>query len=384
MKTTHHLRTTLCLILGLLASTASSWAATAAFCGKVTAVKKAEAKQKDTLVHFTVKIDYYDYVSRGKFGRQSKVGESIDQRVLKIGSVCVINGRMVNAATFSKAIRPDLWGYFYETTWLDLQTTPNFQWGEVVAVAKDAFTLRVHRTHKDVHIETNPPVEIKVPYDDKVSFRMESEPSDAATALKPGNWVQIHEPRPQMITLWNRNTAYDPAEQQLVEQGKRGLANDLTCRAVLGKVVTKTPDKVLDLSAQVTCDRWLKGKKETVTLNAKKTSFVLDGKLAPPKIAAVAGREAVLCHYRSEKIPHKILVRSHDDSIRGNVVAMNEETMRLATGAGGTQVILEKNARYQVDGLPADWQAVAKKGGDLVVYPKRGRTIIAFTPIEVE
>ena len=61
--------------------------ATAAFCGKVTAVKPAVAKQKDTLTHFTVQIDYYDYISRGKFGRQSKVGESIDQRVLKLGSV---------------------------------------------------------------------------------------------------------------------------------------------------------------------------------------------------------------------------------------------------------------------------------------------------------
>jgi hypothetical protein len=383
MKITLHLKT-LFLTLGLFASTATSWAATAAFCGKVTAVKKAEAKLKDTLVHFTVEIDYYDYISRGKFGRQSKVGESIDQRVLKLGSVCVINGRMVNAATFSKAIRPNLWGYFYETTWLDLQTTPNFQWGEVVAVAKNAFTLRVHRTHKDVHIETNPPVEIQVPYDDKVSFRLENKPSDAATALKPGNWVQIHEPRPQLIALWNRDTAYDPAEQQPVEQGKRGLANDLSCRAVLGKVATKTPDQVLDLSAQVTCDRWLKGKKETLTLNAKKTSFVLDGKLAPAKIAAVAGREAVLCHYRSEKIPHKILVRSRDDTIRGNIVAMNAGSLRLATGSGGTQLILEKDARYQVDGLPADWQLVAKKGGDIVVYPKRGRTIIAFAPVEVE
>ena len=95
------------------------WGATAAFCGKVTAVRPATAKQKNTLTHFTVKIDYYDYISRGKFGRQSKVGESIDQQVLKLGSVCVINGRMVNAATFSKAIRPGLWGYFYETTWLD-------------------------------------------------------------------------------------------------------------------------------------------------------------------------------------------------------------------------------------------------------------------------
>ena len=48
MKITLYLKP-LFLTLGLLASTGSSWAATAAFCGKVTAVKKAEAKQKDTL-----------------------------------------------------------------------------------------------------------------------------------------------------------------------------------------------------------------------------------------------------------------------------------------------------------------------------------------------
>ena len=152
---------------------------------------------------------------------------------------------------------------------------------------------------------------------------------------------------------------------------------------MLGKVVTKTPDKVLDLSAQVTCDRWLKGKKETVTLNAKKTSFILDGKLAP-EIAAVAGREAVLCHYRSDKVPHKILVRSNDDSIRGMIVAMNSQTMRLASSAGSHQIDIEKDALFQVDGVPTDLQAVIKKGGELVVYPKRGRTIIAFAPVDLK
>ena len=55
---------------------------------------------------------------------------------------------MVNASTFAKAIQPNLWGYFYETTWLDLQTTKNFQWGEIVSVGKNTFTLRVHHTHR--------------------------------------------------------------------------------------------------------------------------------------------------------------------------------------------------------------------------------------------
>ena len=375
---------TMTLTLGLLGSISSAWAATAAFCGKVTAVKTAATKQKDTLTHFTIEIDYFDYISRGKFGRHSKVGESIDQRVLKIGSVCVINGRMVNAATFARALHPGQWGYFYETTWLDLQTTPNFQWGEVVATGKEAFTLRVHRTHKDVHLETNPPVKVKVPYDAGVSFRLEDKPADAAKALQGGNWVQVHEPRQQMVALWNEDTAFDHAEQQPVEEGRRGLANDLSCRAVLGKVLTGTPGGVLDISAQVTCDRWLKGKKENVTLNSRKVSFVLDGKLAPANIAAKPGRRAVLCHYRKEKTPHKVLVRSHDDTIRGNIVAMNEKTIRVATVEGAVQVALEPDAHFQVNGLPANRQAVAKKGGEVVIYPKRGRTIIAFSPMQAE
>jgi hypothetical protein len=34
--------------------------------------------------------------------------------------------------------------------------------------------------------------------------------------------------------------------------------------------------------------------------------------------------------------------------------------------------------------LPADWKAVAKKGGEVVIYPNRGRTIIAFTPVQTK
>ena len=64
-------------------------------------------------------------------------------------------------------------------------------------------------------------------------------------------------------------------------------------------------------------------------------------------------------------------------------VAMNSETLRLASPAGSHQVTIEKDALFQVDGVPADLQAVIKKGGELVVYPKRGRTIIAFAPQKV-
>ena len=113
-------------------------------------------------------------------------------------------------------------------------------------------------------------------------------------------------------------------------------------------------------------------------------SFVLDGKLAPAQIAAKPGRRAVLCHYRSEKTPHKILVRSADDAIRGTIVAMNEKMLRVATSDGLVQVALEPDARFQVDGLPAARKSVAANGGEVVIYPKRGRTVIAFTPLDVD
>jgi hypothetical protein len=117
-------------------------------------------------------------------------------------------------------------------------------------------------------------------------------------------------------------------------------------------------------------------------MEIRKVSFVLDGKLAPANIAVKPGRRAVLCHYRTQNTPHKILVRSADDAIRGTIVAMNDTTLRVATSDGPVQVALEQDTRFQVDGLPADGKPVAKKGGEVVIYPKRGRTIIAFTPMQ--
>ena len=63
---------------------------------------------------------------------------------------------------------------------------------------------------------------------------------------------------------------------------------------------------------------------------------------------------------------------------------MNSETLRLASPAGSHQITIEKDALFQVDGVPANLQAVIRKGGDLVVYPKRGRTIIAFAPVDLK
>ncbi|MCG8584902.1 MAG: hypothetical protein MI757_09345 [Pirellulales bacterium] len=362
-----------------------TFASTAAFAGKVTEVREAKPNEKDVLGGFTVEIDYFDYCSWNKFGRDSKVGESISRRVKKLGSACVINGRLVNAATFAKAIKPGTWGYFYEDTWLDLQTTPDFQWGEVIKKDGDGqFTLRVHRTHKAIHLDANPPIEEKVSFDGDTLFRLEDKPADADTALKPGNWVQVHPARPQIVTVWTKDAKFDPAELLPASEGKRGYANDLTCAAVLKKVTAKNPAAVLDLSCEVTATRTLKGKTEDATIGCRSVSFVLDGKLAPVSIAARPGREAVLCHYRNQDRPHKILVRSKDDAIRGTVASVDGRSLTIKTPDGEKTVKLDADAKFQLDGVAVDQDNVKLVGNALIVYPKRARIFIAFEPQKVD
>ncbi len=366
-------------------------ASTAAFVGDVTAVDPFPPNHKDGVAKFTVKINYYDYCSWGKFGRDSKVGESITRQVKKIGSVCMINGELTNAATFAAAIRPGQWGYFYEDTWLDLQTTPDFQWGEVIKhdVANKQFTLRVHKTHKDHHLAANPPKDVTIQYGEETTFRIENTTSAAAAAIKPGHWVQIHKPRPQILLVRDKTSKYDPSQWQPVADGKRGFANDLTAPAIIKGFKTKTPTGVIDQSVELTVSRKLNNKWADAALNCRKVSFVLDGKLAPVQIGAKAGRRAVLGHYRKEKTPHKVFVRSKDDAIRGWIteVWINETTRLFGLSI---QTREDKPRKFRIDLIKGavtqrNGQVVAPPkalltGADVTLHPARGRTIIAFTP----
>lgn len=361
-----------------LSFTSQLTASTAAFGGEVIEVGDPPNKN-NTLKTFTVKINYFDYISWGKFGKHSKVGETITRQVKKLGTVCMIDGRMVNAATFTKVIQPGQWGYFYEDTWLDLKTTPDFVWGEFVSAEEGSLTLRLHPSNKEYHMETNKAYEKTFSYDAKTSFRIENVASKAESALKKGNWIQIHVPREQILSVWSQDTAFDPSEVLPAEEGKRGFANDLSCSAVLGKVSSKTPEKFIDLSATVHCTRTLKGKTEEVEINAKKTTFVLDGKVAQPAIAGKAGRSAVLGYYRREKAPHKIFVSSQDDSIRGVIKSISNDTLVVTTPSGPQSVKIEKGAKLQVNGVKVG-NLGGMEGNEIVIYPKRGRTVIAFKP----
>ncbi len=119
--------------------------------------------------------------------------------------------------------------------WLDLFTTPDFQWGENVAqdAAQKQFGLKVHSTHKEIHLGSNPPKTIAIQYDATTGFRLEEQPSTSDDAIVVGCWVQIHEPRRQIVTVRTPASAFTSKELQSHQQGKRGCANDLTAPAIL-------------------------------------------------------------------------------------------------------------------------------------------------------
>jgi len=366
-------------------------ASTAAFGGKVVAVEDCRPNDKECLRQFTVEIDYYDYVSWGKFNANSKTGERITRKVRSVGTVAILNGRLTNAETLAAAMAPGQWGYFYEDTWHDLYTTPNFQWGEVVGhdAEKKQFQLRVHATHKEIHLDTNPPQVVTISYDDTTALRIEDEKSDAQAALSPGNWVQIHQPREQIVLVRTEDTQFDPSQLLPQEKGRRGYANDLSCPAVLKGFQTERPEGVIDIAVKLEATRTLRGKTEDVTLESRKLSFILDGKLAPVNIAVKPGRRAVLGYYRSQTAPHKVFVQSHDDAVRGTVEAHDAKsgtvTIRAIDESGKSsrqKITLEGEGQIQLNGRSSTASEALQKGREIVVHPQRGRTVIAFAPQE--
>ena len=91
----------------VLLGAVSASAATMAYTGEVVEVADpSEKERKHAVRKFSVKIDSFDYCSRGSFGRESKVGAIAQQKVMPVGTVCVLNGELMNAQAFGKALRP--------------------------------------------------------------------------------------------------------------------------------------------------------------------------------------------------------------------------------------------------------------------------------------
>ena len=334
------MKQTLAAFLAFLVLSTAGLGATMAFVGEIVDVRDPDARgAKDTLKIFTTEIAYYDYCSRGEFGRESVPGARAVQKVRKIGSVCMIDGQLVNAATFARALRPGQWAYVYEDTWLDLRTTPDHRWGEVVSFADGRLALREHRTHKDHHLPRNPPVtnHVEVAHDGP---------------LAAGTWVQVHEAGPTVVSGFSADSAHDPAEWLPAAEGRRGFANDLSCPAVLLGLKTETPEKVLDVGVRLRVRRWRGGGWSEADLPCRKTTFVLDGKPVPPLVGFAPERHAVLGHYRSETSPHKIFVASRAP-VRNATAAQLED--------------FPDNTVFRLDGLPATRQQLV--GTTIRVFP---------------
>ena len=361
------------LAVALFLASPGGRGATMAYGGEVVGAGDPTAKEKECLRTFTVKINYYDYCSRGKFGRESKVGALASQKVMPRGSVCVLNGELINARSFAKAIVPKTWGYFYENTWFSLYTTPEFRWGEVVQHDPEAqtVTLRIHRTHKDHHLAANPPVEEVVSYAGTTGVRLEEKFAQPGNAFVEGHWVQVHELRPATVDLRTAASDWDSAEWLPQAQGKRGYANDLSGPAEIVAVRTADPDKVIDNRVELEVVR--DGKK--VRIDCKSTTFILDGKACPPTIAARPGRRAVLCYYRNQTTPHKIFLSSIDRRTVGELGTLNLESL---TGRGVKWLLDGEAVRAEI--------ALAESKGKrarVTVFPARPRTLIAFPPYPV-
>lgn len=341
----------LILAFSVFALSGTTQAATMAFMGKIVEVKDPDSKQaKEIRKIFTTEIAYYDYCSRGSFGKDSEPGERTTQQVRKLGTVCMIDGQLVNSETFAKAIAPGMWAYVYEDTWIDLRTTPDYRWGEVVLYQDGKLVLREHRTHKDVHLPKNPPVESNIEVAD-------------STPLPAGTWVQVHEGSPTVVSGFNKASNYNPKEWLPFSDGKRGYANDLTCPAILTDLKTESPNAVSDIRVTLMANRLLSGDwKNAEKIVCKKTTFILDGKPVPPVIGFAKDRSAILGHYRKEESPHKIFAST-------NTPEENVSAERLSEFPEGTV--------FRLNGLPAKREDL--EGSTIRVFPgSKSRRVVVL------
>ena len=353
------------------------------------------------VTRFSAKITAFDYTSYGRWGRDSKQGETGPPvGVNKVGTVCILNGNLVNAHTFASAVQPGTRGFFYEHVFQSLYTTGDFEWGEVVAHDADSksFSIRIYpATYRPEHGGTNPPYVKKVKYDSDTVFRLREEQNSTPDKVLVADkrFVQIHPPRKQTIEVVTPRSKYDSSEYYEPGAGGRGDANNKSAPAILTKIghleyrVAKNdagqemmPGKAPGtFTANVERNgRW---ESENVT-TSNKCVWVLDGKICPPNIAFRPGRRAVLGAYRNSPQPHRMFVSSFEDAVRGVIKSFDGTSIVVEgkdyQGKSFSKTIrVADDAAVMVDGLQASVKHALVVGRTVAVHPARGKTIIAFT-----
>jgi hypothetical protein len=110
------------------------------------------------------------------------------------------------------------------------------------------------------------------------------------------------------------------------------------------------------------------------------TRMACENKPCPVAIAARPGRHAVLGHYRGDEYPHKILVSSIGDEIRGTIKNTAGDGSSIVVAVSGDDrkttdqtVSLKGAAEYWLNGIRSTKADALRRGLDIVVYPERGR-----------
>jgi hypothetical protein len=358
-------------IAGILCSTLTTMpvlAGTKSFSGTVLAVKKGDARAgAKELVKVSARIDQVQYTSN----QASWIDRPLDWGVHPKYSAVMLHGKFVSPQAFANAVSPGQWGYFYESTWLDLYLTPDYHYGEVSAhdERKKELALDVWRTNKAYHYPESVEKQVTVTYGDDTVFRIEGEASTGDQVLNhTGGTLQVHPPRKQVILLETGASRFDPG--QMVLDAQRGHANGRCRNAVFlrrepGKYVFRTTEG-----------------KEIVL---EKLPFpVLDGKLnADNAVALKPGRHVALAYYRSDKTPHYVFLRTMDDEVRGVVkkIAGATVTVRATAWDGSESDITVKvdpaGATY-LDGVKGQESDAIKVDQRIRVFPMRPQTIVAL------
>lgn len=353
-----------CTLVGL-----PTFAGTKSFSGTVLSVKKGDVKAgAKELAKVSARIDQVQYTSN----QASWIDRPMDWSVHAKYSAVMLHGEFVSPQAFANALSARTWGYFYESTWLDLYLTPDYHYGEVSAhdEGKKVVTLDVWRTNKDYHYPESVEKQVAVTYGGDTVFRIEGEASTADQVLNhTGGTLQVHPPREQVILLETGASRFDPG--QMVLDAKRGQANGRCRNAVF---LRREPDKYVFRTAEG----------EEIVLNKQKQIGVLDGKLSVDNaIAFKPGRHVALGYYRWHKTPHYVFLRTMDDEVRGVVKKVAGSTMTvLATAWDGSEsditVKVDPAGAMYLDGVNGQELDAIKVGQGIRVFPKRPQTIVAL------
>ncbi len=389
-----------CVATILAAMVAPSQASTRSYGGVVEKVGPFNEDATDkpdgspgTIRTIHVRSTFMEYISQNHAettggARNHRIGLVWKQNIRTRDNACMLNGELMDPFAFARAVRPGMWGHIYEDQWFALWTLPRSEWGEVVSAGKDGrFGLRIHRTHNEYHLPKTPPLDKEVSYGDQTSFQLEGEPSTPAKALAKGNWVQVHPPRKQTVTVRTDRGAFDANTLTHFWQGKRGAVNDLTAPARLRGYLMGDPDDAHAPWTRLEVTRLRRGKLENMTFRGN-FALLLDGRMAPPSIALRPGRAATLISYRSDRSPHYVFLWSDNDVIRGRIRAFGADSVTIdltdrLTGAKTgrtTTVSLADDAVFQLDGRTSKASDSLNVGRKIALYPARGRTICAFAP----